>query len=110
MKIKISDDFRTILIKENLKPKAFIFTNTFEHVLDPHLFLLNIHRAMPIDSFLYLIIPITHRFLYKMLKIFFPKFVSKKWKGFLQSDQVNFFTCDTLDLTVEYAGFRIIKH
>ena len=45
-----------------------------------------------------------------MIKIFFPKFISKKFKGFLQSYHVNFFTCKTLDLTVEYAGFRIINH
>lgn len=108
-KMKIGDDIKNLLIKENIKSHVFILSNTFEHVLDPHLFLLNIRRAMPADGILYLTIPITHSFLYKILKIFFPKFIYKKWKGFLQSDHVNFFTCDTLNLTLEYAGFRITK-
>ena len=105
--ISLKDDLKDVLEEEGIVPSSVILTNTFEHTLEPHSFLMNIRRAMSDNSNLFLTIPVSHPILYEILRRFLPRSISSYWKGFLQHDHVNFFTCDTLDLTIQYAGFKI---
>jgi hypothetical protein len=105
----LKDDLKDVLVEEGIVPSAVILKNTFEHTLEPHSFLMNIRGAMPDNGILYLTVPVTHSILYGILSRFLPGFVSSYWKGFLQHEHVNFFTCDTFDLTIKYAGFEIEK-
>jgi len=107
--IKKISELRNIFTALKIRPRVIVFSNTLEHILDPHVFLINIRRSMQDNTALFLTVPITHIFLYKILRLILPTFISKKWKGFLQSDHVNFFSCDTLDLTIQFSGFKIEK-
>lgn len=79
---------------------AFWANNLFEHLLSPHSFLMKLKKIAHTDSVLVLGVPVV------------PKIVSLiklKWfRGVLASNHINFFTADTLRLTVERAGFKVL--
>ena len=95
--------------KELAKFKFVCCLNTLEHALSPHLHLLNLRRVLVDGGYLYLTIPLARTKIYSLFKFLLPKKINKFWKGYLQSDHVNFWVPDTFDLTVEYAGFEIVK-
>lgn len=79
--------------------------DVFEHVLDPHPFLLNLRRALRDDGLLFLGVPLVN-------PLAFPKLQSRTncfncFCGYLSEDHVNFFTFPTIKHTVEYAGFDV---
>ncbi len=79
---------------------AFWANNLFEHLLSPHAFLMKLKRIAHKDSTLVLGVPVV------------PKIVSLiklKWfRGVLASNHINFFTANTLQLTAERAGFKVL--
>lgn len=83
--------------------------NVMEHVLSPHLHLLNMRRCLEDGGYLFLSIPLARVRLHEVLKLLTPKRLSKFWGGYLQDDHVNFWVPKTFDLTVKYAGFSIVK-
>ena len=71
-------------------------SNVFEHVMDPHPFLLRLKKALnPNSGVLVLSCPQT----------LFDKHL---WHGAYHDDHVNFFTIKTLIDTMKFAGFEII--
>ena len=107
-KLELEDEFADTVAKMPTAPGWFMLVNTFEHVLDPHLFLLKIRRAMPDDALFYLTVPIANTGAHKLLSRVMPGRVHRFWGGYLQHDHVNFFVPQTLDLTMQYAGFEIV--
>lgn len=78
---------------------AFWANNLFEHLVSPHIFLMKLKKSAITDSLIILGVPVI------------PKLVNlvrlKWWRGMLASNHVNFFTADTLQLTVERAGWAV---
>jgi hypothetical protein len=72
-------------------------SNLIEHVLDPHKFLINLRNVFGTEKESILLISCPN-------SIFFKK---GPWKGTLASDHVNFFTLNTLRLTLQFAGYEI---
>ena len=74
--------------------------NLFEHLLSPHAFLMKLKRRTISDGLLILGVPVI------------PKIVSLmflgRFRGSLASNHINFFTKETLSLTVERAGWHVI--
>ena len=71
-------------------------SNVFEHVMDPHPFLLRLKKALnPSDGVLVVSCPQT----------LFDKHL---WHGAYHGDHVNFFTIKTLVDTLKFAGFEIL--
>lgn len=82
------------------KFSAFWANNLFEHLLSPHAFLMKLKNSAKSPATLILGVPVI------------PKIVSlvhiKQWRGMLASNHINFFTADSLRLTVERAGWTVI--
>ena len=71
-------------------------SNVFEHVMDPHPFLLRLKKALnPSDGVLVVSCPQT-------------LFDKNLWHGAYHGDHVNFFTIKTLVDTLKFAGFEIL--
>lgn len=70
-------------------------SNLLEHLVSPHLFLLDTHPALRPGGLLLAVVPIARRL------------AVGPWRGFLAADHVNFFTPNTLRLTVERGGFDV---
>ena len=71
-------------------------SNVFEHVMDPHPFLLRLKKALnPSDGVLVVSCPQT-------------LFDKNLWHGAYHGDHVNFFTIKTLVDTLRFAGFEIL--
>jgi SAM-dependent methyltransferase len=90
-----SDDF--VL---NEKFDVIFANNIFEHLYSPHHFLNKIKKYLKPNGVLILGVPCV------------PKFVSllrlRKFRGSLAVQHINFFTRDTLQLSVERAGWNIV--
>jgi len=107
VKWNFEDDISTTLLKNGLSSKfRYVWCNdVFEHVLSPHLFLLNLRRVLSVDGMLFLGVPLVNR-------LAFPKFQTRNnvfnlFCGFLSQDHINFFTFSTLKYSVEYSGFKV---
>jgi len=79
--------------------------DVFEHVLAPHMFLLNLRRVLADDGLLFLGVPLVN-------PLAFPKLQTRNnvfnlFCGFLSQDHVNFFTFNTIRHTVAFAGFHV---
>ena len=71
-------------------------SNFLEHVMSPHLFLLDCRQALRPGGLVIAVVPLTRRL------AFGP------WRGHLAADHVSFFTSATLRLTVERAGYEMV--
>lgn len=80
--------------------EAFWANNLFEHLLSPHAFLMKLKKIAHERSTLVLGVPVI------------PKIVSlthlNRFRGMLASNHINFFTADSLRLTVERAGWQVL--
>lgn len=74
--------------------------NLFEHLLSPHAFLMKMKKVTAPESTLVLGVPVVPKIV-SLLKL-------RKFRGALATAHINFFTKDTLSLTVSYAGWKII--
>ncbi len=98
------------VIKGNIEDAVFVSSiqkkfdvifanNIFEHLYSPHAFLIEIKKLLKKDGILILGVPCV------------PKITTllhfKKFKGSLASQHINFFTRDTLRLSVERAGWTV---
>ncbi len=73
--------------------------NLFEHLLSPHEFLIKLKKQVTKNGILILGVPVVP---------FIPQLTAfKKFRGALASNHINFFTADTLRLTVERAGWHV---
>lgn len=70
-------------------------SNLLEHVLSPHLFLLDLRQALTPNGILCVVVPITRRFRFG------------PWRGFEAADHISFFTPRTLRHTVARAGYDV---
>lgn len=75
--------------------------NLFEHLLSPHAFLMELKKTALPDAVLVLGVPVVPRIASLM---FFRKF-----RGALADAHINFFTKETLRLTVERSGWRVVE-
>lgn len=80
-------------------------SDLFEHVLSPHLFLLNLRRALTDNGVLFLGVPLVNR-------LAITRFQTRtNWInlfcGFLSQDHVNFFTFETIKHTARFAGLEV---
>lgn len=73
--------------------------NLFEHLLAPHAFLIRLRTVAKPQAMLILGVPMVPRIV--SLTLF------KKFRGVLATNHINFFTRDTLRLTVERAGWKV---
>jgi SAM-dependent methyltransferase len=80
--------------------KAIWANNIFEHLLSPHAFLMNLKKFSSDDALIIIGVPVV------------PKIVSlirtKRWRGVLASNHINFFTHITVGLTVKMAGWSVV--
>ncbi len=79
--------------------QAIWANNIFEHLLSPHSFLIRLREVSDPDTVLILGVPVIPR-IASLLKI-------RKFCGALQSAHVDFFTRESLKLTVERGGWTI---
>jgi SAM-dependent methyltransferase len=70
-------------------------SNTYEHVPNPHVFLINLRKALVPGGQIFVAVPTTTRL------------TRGPWRGFLAADHINFFTPLTLGYSVERAGFDV---
>ena len=73
--------------------------NLFEHLLAPHAFLIKLKTIAASDAVLVLGVPVVPRIV-SLMKL-------SKFRGALATAHVNFFTRETLHLTVERAGWKV---
>lgn len=73
--------------------------NLFEHLLAPHAFLMKLKTLAKEDTMLILGVPVVPRIASLMQLV--------KFRGALASAHTNFFTRETLKLTVERAGWKV---
>ena len=107
IKWNFEGDISSTLQQNGQSPKfKYVWCNdVLEHVLSPHLFLLNLRRALSDDGILFLGVPLVN-------PLSFPKLQTRNnvfnlFCGFRSQDHVNFFTFSTLKHTAEYAGFDV---
>ncbi|MEZ4156844.1 MAG: methyltransferase domain-containing protein [Candidatus Paceibacterota bacterium] len=74
--------------------------NLFEHLLAPHAFLMKLKTAVNDNALLILGVPVIPK-ISTLLKV-------KKFRGSLSSAHINFFTRESLRLTAERAGWKIV--
>ena len=75
--------------------------NLFEHLLSPHAFLIKLKRVAKDKSLLILGVPVIPRFVF-LMKL-------NRFRGALASNHISFFTRESLKLTVEYAGWKVVE-
>lgn len=80
--------------------QAIWANNLFEHLLAPHAFLIKLKTVANKDTILILGVPVVPR-IASLMKI-------TKFRGALAGAHVNFFTKETLKLTVERAGWTVL--
>ncbi len=80
--------------------EAIWANNLFEHLLAPHAFLIKLKTVANKDTILILGVPVVPR-IASLMKI-------TKFRGALAGAHVNFFTKETLKLTVERAGWKVL--
>ena len=88
-----------------IKPESYdaVHTNNLiEHLISPHLFLLRLYRVLRNDGILAIGHPVVPP---PLLQSFWKAFGFKGWQAV---EHVNFFIPETIKLTLERAGFRII--
>ncbi|MBU1557857.1 class I SAM-dependent methyltransferase [Patescibacteria group bacterium] len=73
--------------------------NLFEHILSPHSFLIKLKQISNKDTVLILGVPVIPKLNF-LLRL-------SKFRGCLASNHINFFTGNSLKLTVERAGWKI---
>ena len=73
--------------------------NLFEHILSPHAFLINLKKISTEKTLLILGVPIIPKIVF-LLRL-------NKFRCSLASNHINFFTKESLELTIERAGWRI---
>lgn len=74
--------------------------NLFEHLLSPHAFLMRLRACTKDDAVIVLGVPVVP---------FFPWLIRfRRFRGTLASNHISFFTAKTLELSVSYAGWRVI--
>ncbi|MES2668684.1 MAG: methyltransferase domain-containing protein [Patescibacteria group bacterium] len=73
--------------------------NLFEHLLSPHAFLMRLKRSARPETLLILGVPVIPK-VASLLRL-------KKFRGSLAVAHINFFTRESLRLTVERAGWRV---
>ena len=73
--------------------------NLFEHLLSPHSFLIKLKRAARPDALLILGVPVVPR-LASLVRV-------RQFRGALSVMHINFFTRETVRLTVERAGWTV---
>lgn len=78
---------------------VFWGNNLFEHLVSPHAFLVNLKPFAKPDATLILGVPVVP-FVPSLMRL-------RKFRGALASPHVNFFTLDTLRLTIEFAGWEV---
>ena len=79
--------------------KAVWANNLIEHLLSPHSFLIKLKKICERETLLVLGVPVIPR-IQSLLRL-------KKFKGALAISHVNFFTRESLKLTVERAGWKV---
>jgi SAM-dependent methyltransferase len=80
-------------------------SDVLEHAPSPHVFLLNLRRALAEDGVLFLGVPLVNPLAFPRLQT--RTNVFNAFCGFLSQDHVNFFTFKTLRHTVQFAGFEL---
>lgn len=75
--------------------------NLFEHLLSPHAFLIKLKMIANKNTQLILGVPVIPKFP-SLLKL-------SKFRGTLASNHISFFTKESLKLTVEFAGWKVIS-
>lgn len=85
---------------------TILCNDVLEHVLAPHLLLLNLRRALADDGLLFLGVPLVNAFAFPRLQT--RSNIFNYFCGFLSQDHLNFFSFRTLRLTVEFAGFDCV--
>ena len=101
------NDIKTMLEEHGLQ-STFDYvwcSDVFEHVLNPHEFLLNLRRTLRSDGILFLGVPLVNLF-GRLPKA--PRSFLNNFYGYLSQDHVNFFTFTTLRYTVEFAGYELV--
>jgi SAM-dependent methyltransferase len=78
---------------------AFWANNLFEHLLAPHAFLIEMKRYAGPDAILILGVPVLPR-IASLVRL-------RRFRGALAVAHINFFTRETLRLTIERAGWRV---
>jgi SAM-dependent methyltransferase len=101
------EDILKLLEKNNLGKFDLIWSNSvIEHVLSPHLYILNMRRALNDNGILFVGVPVVN-FIGEN-KLFSKQIFYNLFHGFLSQDHVNFFTYKILKYTLEFAGFDIV--
>ncbi len=100
------DDIVGILRAANLEPFEYVWcSDVFEHHPAPHLFLLNLRRALAEEGVLFLGVPLVNWL--GRLPVLRGSSLLNYFRGFQSQDHVNFFRMSTLLPTVQFAGFRV---
>ena len=74
--------------------------NLFEHLLSPHAFLMRLRSCTKDDATIVLGVPVVP---------FLPWLIRfRRFRGTLASNHISFFTAKTLELSVTYAGWKVI--
>ena len=73
--------------------------NFFEHILSPHSFLIKLKKISNSKTILILGVPVIPRIVFLLYL--------NKFKGALATSHINFFTRESLKLTVERAGWKV---
>lgn len=94
----VENDFNLL---QDKKYEAIHCNNLIEHLVAPHLFLTRLYSILDANGVLAIGLPVV------------PSFISFLWKkinfrGWLADDHVNFFTLETIKLTLERAGFKVV--
>jgi SAM-dependent methyltransferase len=93
-------------LADTLTPDQDVFdifwaNNLFEHLVAPHAFLVQLKQFCAPDAKIILGVPVVP-VIPALTKI-------KKFRGALASPHVNFFTLDTLQLSIKFAGWDIVS-
>lgn len=103
------DDEIADLLRSNGHPTRFstiLCNDVLEHVLAPHLLLLNLRRALADDGLLFLGVPLVNPLAFPRLQT--RSNIFNYFCGFLSQDHLNFFSFPTFRRTVEFAGFDCV--
>lgn len=87
----------------SLKPNQFeaIWSSNFlEHMVAPHFILLKFHKLLKKDGLIFIYCPTVSWKPFRRLPYF---------RDYLASEHINFFTNDTLAMTIERAGFTVLE-
>lgn len=97
MKLGNAELLETLELRE--KFEAIWSNNLFEHILAPHAFLITLKRFAESETLLVLGVPVIPRIV-SLLRI-------RKFRGALAVAHINFFTRESLRLTVTRAGWNV---